>query len=266
MAAGSPTNSLGARAEDRVSCWSIASNGMPFGTRNPERYTTATSRSGTCSATAEIVIPPAECPTRMTLPSLSDAASFTNATTACVRSSCVMPEMGDRSAANAAGSNGLNLSEVGAIALTPAPGRSSVKVAKPLALSIGVTLSHAEWLCQPPWTRTKTALVADIAEPSRLILRSLRPSPGFAQHRRAHDRVQACQLSYLREIGFHAWIAAHRLDGCGSLPLGVDDDARAVLCLDQPGRLPAVERADHRVGVLLQERDQRILLPGFDLQ
>jgi hypothetical protein len=27
-----------------------------------------------------------------------------------------------------------------------------------------------------------------------------------------------------------------------------------------------VERTDHRVGVLLQERDQRILLPGFDLQ
>src|SRR3979409_2801930 len=37
-------------------------------------------------------------------------------------------------------------------------------------------------------------------------------------------------------------------------------------CRDQPGRLPAVERADHRVGVLLQERDPRILLPGFDLQ
>src|SRR6202041_57440 len=92
------------------------------------------------------------------------------------------------------------------------------------------------------------------------------PSPGFAQHRRAHDRVQARQLSYLREIGFHARIAAHRLDGCGGLPLGVDDDARAVLCRDQPGRLPAVERADHRVGVLLQERDERILLPGFDLQ
>ncbi len=31
----------------------------------------------------------------MTLPSLSDAASFTNATTACVRSSCVTPAMGD---------------------------------------------------------------------------------------------------------------------------------------------------------------------------
>src|SRR5260370_32632835 len=102
----------------------------------------------------------------MTLPSLSDAASFTNATTACVRSACVTRAMGDRSAANAAGSNGLHLSDVGAIALTPAPGRSSVKAAKPLALSIGVTLSHAEWLCQPPWIRTKTALVADIDEPS----------------------------------------------------------------------------------------------------
>src|SRR5882672_3033430 len=166
MAAGSPTNSLGARAEDRVSCWSIASNGIPFGTRNPERYTTARSRFGTCSATAEIVIPPAECPTMITLPSLSDAASFTNATTACVRSSCVTPAMDDRSAANAAGSNGRRPSDVGAIAFTPAPGRSSVKAAKPLALSIGVTLSHAEWLCQPPWIRTKAALVADIAEPS----------------------------------------------------------------------------------------------------
>src|ERR1700726_4563415 len=166
MAAGSPTNSLGARAEDRLSCWSIASNGMPSGTMNAARYTTARSRFGTCSATAEIVIPPAECPTRMTLPSLSDAASFTNATTACVRSSCVTPAMGDRSAANAPGSNGQRPSDAGAIALIPAPGRSSVKASKPLALSIGVTLSHAEWLCQPPWIRTKTALVADIAEPS----------------------------------------------------------------------------------------------------
>src|SRR6202041_2202957 len=166
MAAGSPTNSPGARAEDRGSCWSIASNGMPLGTMNPARYTSARSRFGTRSATAEIVIPPAECPTRMTWLSLSDAASFTNATTACVRSSCVTPAMGDRSAANAAGSNGLDLSDVGAIAFTPAPGRSSVKAAKPLALSIGVTLSHAEWLCQPPWIRTKTALDADIAEPS----------------------------------------------------------------------------------------------------
>src|ERR1700733_2404967 len=164
MAAGSPTNSPGARADDRRSCWSIASNGMPFGTMNAARYTTARSRFGTRSATAEIVIPPAECPTRMTLPPLSDAASFTNATTACVRSSCVTPAMGDRSAANAAGSNGLRFSEVGAIAFTPAPGRSSVKAAKPLALSIGVTLSHTEWLCQAPWIRTKTALVADIAE------------------------------------------------------------------------------------------------------
>ena len=166
MAAGSPTNSPGARAEDRLSCWSIASNGMPFGTRNPERYTTARSRFGTCSATAEIVIPPAECPTRMTLPSLSDAASFTKATTACVRSSCVTPAMGDRSAANAPGSNGRSPSDVGAIALTPAPGRSSVQAAKPGASSIGVTLSHAEWLCQPPWIRTKTALLSDIAAPS----------------------------------------------------------------------------------------------------
>src|SRR6202034_4419012 len=96
----------------------------------------------------EIVIPPAECPTRMTLPPLSDAASFTNAITACVRSSCVTPAMGDGSAANAAGSNGLRLSDVGASAFTPAPGRSSVKAAKPLALRIGVTLYHAEWLCQ----------------------------------------------------------------------------------------------------------------------
>src|SRR6266404_89434 len=186
MAAGSPTNSLGARAEDRVSCWSIASNGMPFGTRNPERYTTARSRFGTRSATAEIVIPPAECPTRMTLPSLSDAASFTNATTACVRSSCVTPAMGDRSAANAAGSNGLHLSDVGAIAFTPAPGRSIVKAAKPLALSIGVTLSHAEWLCQPPWIRTKAALVADIAEPSSsvftIITTCISGRPPFRRH------------------------------------------------------------------------------------
>src|ERR1700731_1694021 len=166
MEAGSPTNSPGPTANDMVSCWSIASNDMPFATMNPERYTTARSRFGTCSATAEIVIPPAECPTRTTLPSLIGAASFTNATTACVRSSCVTPAVGDRSAANATGSNGLHLSDVGAIAFTPAPGRSSVKAAKPLALSIGVTLSHAEWLCQPPWIRTKTALVADIAEPS----------------------------------------------------------------------------------------------------
>src|ERR1700722_5044300 len=184
MAAGSPTNSPGARAEDMVSCWSIASNGMPFGTMNPERYTTARSRFGTCSATAEIVIPPAECPTRTTLPSLSDAASFTNATTACVRSSCVTPDMGDRSAANTAASNGRTPSDVGAIALTPAPGRSSVKAAKPLASSIGVTLSHDEWLCQPPWTSTKTAFVADIAEP--LVICSTQtclyfPSPGLAQ-------------------------------------------------------------------------------------
>src|ERR1700722_15654370 len=202
MAAGSPTNSPGAQAEDRVSCWSIASNGMPFGTMNPARYTPARSRFGTCSATAEIVIPPAECPTRMTLPSLSDAASFTIATTACVRSSCVTPAMGDRSAANAAGSNGLHLSDVGAIAFTPAPGRSRVNTAKPLPLSIGVTLSHAEWLCQPPWTRTKTALVADIAEP---------PPSDFT-------------------IFTTCW---------------------PVLCRDQPGCLPAVERADHRVDVLL---------------
>src|ERR1700729_832045 len=166
MAPGSPTNSPGARAEDKVSCWSIASNGMPFGTMNPARYTSARSRFGTCSATAEIVIPPAECPISMTLPSLSDAAFFTTATTACVRSSCVTPAMGDRSTANAAGSNGRRPSDVGAIAFTPAPGRSRVKAAKPLALSIGVTLSHAEWSCQPPWTRTKTALVVDITEPS----------------------------------------------------------------------------------------------------
>src|SRR5271168_3716079 len=118
----------------------------------------------------------------MTLPSLNDAASFTNATTACVRSSCVTPATGDRSAANAAGSNGRRLSDVGAIAFTPAPGRSGVKAAKPLALSIGVTLSHAEWLCQPPWIRTKTALVADIAESSRLILRSLQPVEAAARY------------------------------------------------------------------------------------
>src|SRR5882757_4733178 len=205
----------------------------------------------------------------MTLPSLNDAASFINATTACVRSSCVTPAMGDRSAANAAGSNGRRPSDAGAVALAPAPGRSSVKASKPLALSIGVTLSHAEWLCQPPWTRTKTAWVADIAELSSSDFTRdgfKLPSPGFAQHRRAHERVQARQLNDLREIGFHARIAAHRLDGCGGLPLGVDDNAGAVLCRDQPGRLPAVERADHRVRVLLQERDQRILLPGFDLQ
>src|SRR6202021_2408010 len=104
----------------------------------------------------------AECPTRITLPSPSDAASFTNETTACVRSSCVTPAMGDRSAANAGGANGRRPSDVGAIALTPAPGRSSAKAAKPLALRIGVTLSHDEWLCQPPWIRTKTAFVADI--------------------------------------------------------------------------------------------------------
>src|SRR6202789_3509708 len=281
MAAGSPTNSPGARVEDRVSWWSISSNVIPLGTMNPARYTTARSRSGTCSATAEIVIPPAECPTRMTLPSPSDAASFTSATTACVRSSCVTPAMADRSAANAAGSNGLHLSDVGAIAFIPAPGRSSVRAAKPLALSIGVTLSHTDWLCQPPWIRTKTALGGDIAEPSsfdftifttclsgrppfRCHLCS--PSPGFAQHQRTHNRVQARQLKDLREIGFHTRIAAHRLYICGGLPLGVDDHARAVLCRDQPGRLPAVERADDRVGVLPQERDQRILLPGFDLQ
>src|SRR5216683_4992470 len=119
--------------------------------------------------------PAGQCPTRMTLPSLSDAASFTNATTACVRSSCVTPAMGDRSAANAPGSNGRRPSDAGAIALTPAPGRSSVKASKPLALSIGVTLSHAEWLCQPPWIRTKTALLSDIAEPSSCDFAILRP-------------------------------------------------------------------------------------------
>src|SRR5258706_12877653 len=241
MAAGSPTNSLGARAEDRVSCWSIASNGIPFGTRNRQRYTTARSRSGPCAAPAEIRIPPAECPTRIPLPSLSAAAPFTNATTACVRSSCVTPAMGDRSAANAAGSNGLHLSDVGAIAFTPAPGRSSVKAAKPLVLSIGVTLSHAEWLCQPPWIRTKPAFVADIAEPSssnfmifttcisgrpairrhlapsptetnkwdelcKANLLECSPSPGLGQHRRAHDRVQARPLNDLRAIGLHSLI------------------------------------------------------------
>ena len=99
----------------------------------------------------------------MPLPSLTGAASFTNATTACVRSSCVTPATGDRSAANAAGSNGRRPSDAGAIACTPAPGRSRVSTAKPPASSIGVILSHAEWLCQLPWARTKTALGADVA-------------------------------------------------------------------------------------------------------
>jgi len=48
-------------------------------------------------------------------------------------------------------------------------------------------------------------------------------------------------------------------------PLEVDDDARAVRCGDQPSRLPAVERADQRVDILLQERDQRILPTGFKI-
>src|SRR6202030_4172329 len=36
-------------------------------------------------------------------------------------------------------------SDAGAIALTPAPGRSSVHASKPLALSIGVTFFFKEW-------------------------------------------------------------------------------------------------------------------------
>jgi hypothetical protein len=121
MATGSPTNSLGANADDRDSCWSIASNGMPLGTIKAARYTTARSRFGTCSATADMVIPAAECPTRMTLPPLSDAASFTNATTACVRCCWVTPAMGDRSAANAAGSKRIGISNARPVQGCPQP-------------------------------------------------------------------------------------------------------------------------------------------------
>ena len=60
LTAGSPTNRPGPRDEAMDSCWSISNTCMPFGNMNPLRYTTARSRSGTRSATAEIVSPPAE--------------------------------------------------------------------------------------------------------------------------------------------------------------------------------------------------------------
>ncbi len=77
--------------------------------------------------------------------------------------------------ANSARSNGRELSDVGAIACTPAPGRSSVKAAKPFDLSSGVTASTPNGCANrrepertPLWMLTLPLLL-------RLILRSLRP-------------------------------------------------------------------------------------------
>jgi hypothetical protein len=38
-------------------------------------------------------------------------------------------------------------------------------------------LSQADWLCQPPWTRTKAALGVAIVDPSSFDLRYLRLGP-----------------------------------------------------------------------------------------
>src|SRR5471032_392193 len=107
-------------------------------------------------------MPPAEWPIRMTWPLLREAASLTRAATACVLSSWVSSAMGERSAAKAELSNGRASSELGGIALAPAPGRSSVITPKHCASSNDVTRFQDERLCHPPWTKIKIALLTDL--------------------------------------------------------------------------------------------------------
>ena len=141
------------------SCGSIASNDNPFGTMNPGKIDDRAKQLGNVLGDRQIVIPPAECPTRMTLPSLSDAASFTSATTACVRSG-QLRHAGNRRrlGGECGGVERANTKRLWRDRLCPRAGRSSVSTALPRASSMGVTFSHVDWLCQPPWTRTKAAL------------------------------------------------------------------------------------------------------------
>ena len=76
--------------------------------------------------------------------------------------------------------------------------------------------------------------VGDANEPARSA------APGLARRRRTHHRVQARQRADLGEIGLHARIAAHRRDRRGALPLGIDDDAGAVVA--------AISRVDFQPG------------------
>jgi hypothetical protein len=80
-----------------------------------------------------------------------------------------------------------------------------------------------------------------------------RSSRAFAQHCRAHNRLDARQFQDLWKVGFHTRVVAHRLDGGGCLPLGVDDDSRTVCGDDQSARLPAVKGAGHCVDLKIWE-------------
>ena len=86
-------------------------------------------RSGTASATAEIVLPPHEWPTSTTLPLPTPAALFTTSTTWAVRCAWVTLATGETSVAKAFLSSGRFRNEAGNRVREPAPGRSTAKAA-----------------------------------------------------------------------------------------------------------------------------------------
>jgi hypothetical protein len=79
----------------------------------------------------------------------------------------------------------------------------------------------------------------------------------------ANDRLELCQLAHALKIGTDLRVAPQDFDVLWASPLRIVDNPSTVLALVKAGREIARLLAHQRLGTLLEDLDQLLLIVGF---